>query len=145
MKAHRLAAVMVLGLSLCGCDPFGLSGPAGGGTSGDHHVASLVAAKGTPTKVDWFYSLNLDCTEQPGVSGRVAAQPQHGSLTVEHKKDYPKFEADDPHSRCNSKLVPAWVITYVPATDYVGSDQFSYDETFATGQTFHVDVNANVQ
>src|SRR5271156_1437073 len=99
MKAHRLAAVMVLGLSLCGCDPFGLSGPAGGGTAGDHQVASLDAAKGTPPKVAWLHSLKLECTEHPGVSGRVAAQPQHGSLTVEHKKDYPKFEADDPHSR----------------------------------------------
>jgi hypothetical protein len=144
MEAHRVAAVSILCLTLCGCDPFGLSGSSGGENS-DHHVTALVAKKGTPTKVDWFYSLNLDCSERPGVSGRLTTEAQHGSAMVEHKKDYPKFEDSDPHSRCNGKLTPAWVITYVPAADYVGSDQFSYDQTFPTGQTYHVDVNVDVQ
>jgi hypothetical protein len=108
-------------------------------------AGNVAVAKGQATKIDWFYSLNLDCTEAPGVSGRLVAKPAHGTVAIEHKQDYPNFAADNPHSPCNGQLVPAWVVTYAPAAGFVGHDAFSYDELFATGPQVHMDINVDVK
>lgn len=145
MIAYHFVTPSFLALALCGCNAFETTGSIGDHGDNTHKVIDLVVSGGQPTKVDWFYSTNLDCTEIPGASGRVAVQPQHGEVVIEHKPDYPKFAPDNPHSQCNDRPVPSWVITYVPARGFVGHDIFWLDESFAEGPTVNVDVNVDVQ
>lgn len=116
--------------------------PPGGVT---RNAETVAVAKGQAAKIDWFYSLNLDCTELPGVSGRLVTRPAHGTVAIEHKQGYPNFAPDNPHSHCNEQLVPAWVVTYTPAAGFVGQDGFSYDEVFANSPQVQMDITVDVK
>jgi hypothetical protein len=143
MNSPCLATLSAFGLLLCGCNDPNMMDLQSGGKL--HEGKNLTIASGQLTKVDWFYSTYLDCTETPGVTGRVINEPAHGTVRLEHSQDFPKFDADNPHSRCNSQRVPVWIVSYSPSQDFVGMDAFSYDKTFADGQAIHVDVNVNVR
>lgn len=145
MNVYHLATPSLFALALCGCNTIETTASIGEHGDDTHKVLNVVTTKGQPTKVDWFYSTNLDCTEIPGASGRIAVQPQHGTVVIEHKPDFPKFESDNPRSQCNDRAVPSWVITYVPARNFIGHDAFWFDENFAEGPTVNVDVNVEVQ
>jgi hypothetical protein len=141
MNSSRLVTLSAFALLLCGCNE-AMDLQNGGKL---HEDKNLAVASGQSAKVDWFYSTYLDCTEAPGVAGRVLNKPAHGTVKFEHLQDFPKFDADNPHSRCNDQHVPVWVVSYSSAQDFVGKDTFSYDKTFADGQAIHVDVNVDVR
>ena len=71
MHLSRLAAASLSAVLVCGCNPDTMGGflePPGGVT---RNAETVAVAKGQAAKIDWFYSLNLDCTELPGVSGQL--------------------------------------------------------------------------
>ncbi|MGD0186386.1 MAG: hypothetical protein ABSC25_14210 [Roseiarcus sp.] len=153
MCLFRLAVPALLGVFLCGCNSDIMAGflgdDSGAKKTGDDSDAPTVenaaAQSGVASKVFWFTSLKPDCRETPGFSARIVDQPEHGTVTFERGKVHPRFEAGNPRSRCNSRLVPGWIVTYAAAADFVGHDKFSFDELFADGASTRVLVNAEVK
>ncbi len=153
MCLFRVAVPALLGALLCGCNPVVVPGfngdtgnaPKAANDSAAPKVENVTAHGGVASKVLWITSLDLDCTETPGFSTRIVDQPEHGTVTLGRDQTHPRFDADNPRSRCNGQLVPDWVVTYAPAAHFVGHDKFSFDEVFADGSSSRVDVNAEVK
>lgn len=128
---------------LAGCDPQGgllSDAPATSSMTINHEVTA-----GKATKVEWFYSLNTDCSERAGVAGRVVRPAAHGVVELAHGQDLPNFAVESEYAHCNSAQVPAWEVTYTPQPGFLGRDNFSYDELFPDGVVTHVEITIDVK
>jgi len=106
---------------------------------------ALKVSSGVLTKLDFFYSLNQQCTSLGMPEIVLAVAPQNGTFQARAGHDYPKFSADSNYHVCNSKLVPAAQFYYQSSAGFVGEDTTSVGLTFPDGAKRDVIYKITVQ
>lgn len=106
---------------------------------------NVVAASGMKVKITFAYSVNPDCSSEPGVTPRLVQAPENGTLTFTPTKDFPNFVEPNPRTICNAKRVDGILVEYRSRDGYVGEDTFVYDMFFPQGLSNHVTGHAVVK
>ncbi len=104
------------------------------------------AISDTHQKLDFYNSLNPDCTS-PGIPVvTVTKQAAHGQLSFDLSSDYPNFARDNQRYECNKKSVPGVTLYYQSAAGYSGDDAGVVHIIFPGGTfsdvSYRIDVKA---
>ena len=97
-------------------------------------IKNVGAVSGVRQKLDFFVSLNPDCTSEGYASVVPATNPAHGSVEVIHGSDFPPYPPSNPRSACNTRRVPTTQISYTSEVGYHGPDTFAVTVVTPTGQ-----------
>ena len=91
------------------------------------------ALAGDTIKMDFFVSLNPDCSPTGPQTVRVTQSPNYGRLAVSKAEDFITFPATNVRSACNTKRVPGMRIEYTPQAGYSGLDYMAIEVITANG------------
>ena len=152
---RRKLASRVATFAISGCSALVLSSCAIFESSSDYKnefvdasgppIESLKVSSGVLTKLDYFYSLNPECSSLGMPEIVLTAAPQNGTFQARAGHDYPKFSTDSNYHVCNSKLVPAAQFFYQSNAGYVGQDTVSVGLTFPDGGKREMTYKITVQ
>jgi hypothetical protein len=84
--------------------------------------------------IDFFGSVNPDCSPAGLPTARVAMQPQNGTITVENSPGYSNFPPDSQRYECNKRQSEGIHIFYEPHPGFAGSDSAAVDILTTSGQ-----------
>jgi hypothetical protein len=101
---------------------------------GTEVAASRVALPGTVTKLDFFTTLNPDCTFNDYPTFRTVAAPSHGTLTMDRTSDFTSYRKDNQRFECNKQKSPGTLLDYKSNSGYVGADTVKVEVIFPSGQ-----------
>lgn len=110
-----------------------------------HNPPLKVAVNGKPLKVDYYYSLNPDCSSRGATTPRITEAPRHGTVEFREALDFPFFKRDSEQAHCNSKRVPVTSVVYTPSAGYTGPDSFQVYLVFASGNPHVVNYKVEAQ
>ena len=97
----------------------------------DRVYRSARALSGKEMRLALFGRVNAkECKPLPLPEIRVIAAPEHGSLTVRAST-----VSTNQYQGCPNLTLPAQVLLYKSAPDYVGSDSVGFTVTFENGET----------
>jgi hypothetical protein len=114
--------------------------------AGAEPVSERVAARsGQYAGLDFFYSLNPDCTSKGEAHVALTGPPKNGGLFVSTMEHHPKFPRDSEFYKCNAKLVPSMQLYYKSNQDYVGDDALSVELTFPDDSKVKVHFDVTVK
>nr|WP_294556203.1 hypothetical protein [uncultured Rhodopila sp.] len=89
-------------------------------------------------------SLARDCTPLGKVDAKVITPPENGTIHIDSGMAFPNFTPGDPPYLCNSKKLPATVISYRSTPGFSGRDtavvQFFFPDGNAPTFLFHIAV-----
>lgn len=88
---------------------------------------------GQTMRIDFFYSINPDCTSIGYAAIRPTSQPQHGTLKIENTTGFTAFPATNIRAECNKRRSDGVALTYEPEADYTGPDTIDVDIIWAHG------------
>jgi hypothetical protein len=101
-----------------------------------------VVAAGTKQRMNFYASLNPDCSATGDVNVRVTKQPEHGTVETVATTDYTYFPKENIRSKCNQHKVKGTLVNYKAAEKYSGKDEFDllilYPDGFA--RELHYDM-----
>jgi hypothetical protein len=106
---------------------------------------SITVGSGKPAKLDFYYSLNPDCSSRGYADVTVNDSPQNGELAAKKGHDHPKFPRDSKFAKCNARFVPTTQLYYQSARGYVGDDALSVEITEPTGDKAEAIFNIKVK
>ena len=122
----------------------GSSANRGNVVAGPNSSRYSVTRSGVPIKVHFFYSVTPTCASQGLPAVNVTSAPQSGQVFTRPGYDYPEFATTNTHSVCNTRRVSSTDVFYRSAAGYVGSDRFTVEVVFPSGnahqETFDVSV-----
>jgi hypothetical protein len=103
-----------------------------------------VVASGTKHRIGFYTSLNPDCSATGDVNVRVTKQPEHGTVEIVTRTEYPYYSKENIRSKCNQHKVKGMLVNYKTAEKYTGKDEFDllilYPEGFARELHFDISV-----
>ena len=117
-------------LVVFGCATSGPSQPTS--TMAPTATLSKSAVSGTLQQLDYFVSVNPDCTSAGYPTVRVVTAPGHGTLTFEQGTVYPNFAKDNQRYECNKQRLPAMLVSYQSSPGYAGPDTATVEAIFPT-------------
>jgi hypothetical protein len=91
------------------------------------------AVSGTPQRLDFFSSVNPDCTLKGLPVVRLSAAAQYGRITIDEDDGYPTFPMNSPYAPCNRQRIRGLAVSYVSNAGYTGSDSASVESIFPGG------------
>jgi hypothetical protein len=94
---------------------------------------------GHEVRIAVYMSIRPDCTSGPLPGIRLLSTPAHGSVTVKRGS----FKATN-FKQCLATEVPVFVAFYRPAPNFVGTDQFELEASFADGRQQIENVRVSV-
>jgi len=144
MRTNSRISLLALVLLIAGCARFFPDATIDAAAQ-DPKTLSDVLAQGETKLVAWFYSVDAQCAEQPGVFGKLAEAPRHGNVRFVRGRVHPNFAAGNPRAKCNARLTPTWFVLYEPEIDFTGDDRFVFDEIFADDEPARVTVHITVR
>jgi hypothetical protein len=86
-------------------------------------------------RLDFLFSLNLDCSSTGYAMVQVIEAPTHGKATVANGTGFSTFPANNPRSACNKSRSDGAVVFYDPEPGFVGTDSVEIDVTFPSGSS----------
>src|SRR5947209_555494 len=104
----------------------------------------VVAANGA-LKNQTYQSLNPDCSSMGYPTVTVVTPPANGRLVVSKGRDFPNYPPSNPRSFCNTRRTPGTVVEYRPNRGFVGSDAFTLDIIYASGDERNDSFNITVK
>jgi len=114
----KVAIAVGLAVTITGCQP---------------KPPALAVKSNTPQKLDFFYSVNEDCTSVGKTLVQVTAQPANGKVEIRYGKDYPVYREDSPRKACNKILVESTQVWYAPNPGFLGTDGMKIVASFPAG------------
>lgn len=78
---------------------------------------------GVNQRIDFFASVNPDCSSIGIPTVRLIDGPSHGVVTTDKAKDFMAFAPPNPRSRCNRRRVAGTKLFYQSETQYFGIDR----------------------
>ena len=78
---------------------------------------------GTNQRIDFFASVNPDCTSIGIPTIRLIDGPSHGVVTTDKAKDFLAFARPNPRFKCNRRRVAGTKLFYQSETQYLGIDR----------------------
>jgi hypothetical protein len=102
-----------------------------------------VVASGAKVRINFYGSLNPDCTTRGDVDVRVTKQPEHGTVEITAATNFPGYPKERDRYKCNQHKVKGMQVIYKSAEKYTGNDEFDLLILFPTGFAWehHFDVN----
>jgi hypothetical protein len=94
--------------------------------TGPRTVNRTVAAD-TVATLDFYLSVNPDCTSRGLSTIRILQQPAHGVVHVVTRDDFPHFPPGNPRFACNVQKLPEVALDYTPAPAFTGPDLIEYE------------------
>ncbi len=106
------------------------------------NVALAVGQKG---RLDFLYSLNVDCSSLGFATVTTVEPAKHGKVAVDHGSGTPSFAADNPRSECNKREAEGVMIAYEPEPGFTGTDSLTVDIVYASKSTArrHYSISVN--
>jgi RecJ-like exonuclease len=105
---------------------------------------SRFVASGAKQRIDFYTSVNPDCSATGDVTVRVTKQPEHGTVETVTTTHYPRYAKENVRSNCNQHKVKGTLVNYKAAEKYTGSDEFDllilYPGGFAREHHFNITV-----
>jgi transglutaminase-like putative cysteine protease len=86
-------------------------------------------------RLDFLFSLNVDCSSTGYATVRVIEAPQHGKITIENGTGFSAFPANNPRFVCNKSRSDGVVIFYDPEPGFVGTESIGIDANYASGSS----------
>jgi transglutaminase-like putative cysteine protease len=86
-------------------------------------------------RLDFLFSLNLDCSSMGYATVRVIEAPQHGKITIGNGNGFSTFPQNNPRFVCNKSRSDGVVILYDPDPGFVGIDSMEIDAVYASGSS----------
>jgi hypothetical protein len=107
-------------------------------------VAALLASAGTAQaqrtvvngqtiQLQFFASVNPDCSARGTPTINVTQQPQHGRVSVVRIRDFTYFQPSNVRSVCNQRRVAGVGIRYTAQRGYTGSDTVGAEVIYPSG------------
>ena len=106
---------------------------------------SITVHSGKPAKLDFYYSLNPDCSSRGYAEITVDDSAQNGELSAKKGHDHPKFPRDSKFVQCNARFVPTTQLYYQSTRGYVGDDSLSVEIIQPTGDKAEAVFNIKVK
>ena len=92
-----------------------------------------VVASGAKQRMNFYASLNPDCSATGDVNVRVTKQPEHGTVETVATTDYIHYAKENIRSKCNQHKVKGMLVNYKSAEKYTGNDEFDLLIIFPNG------------
>jgi hypothetical protein len=103
------------------------------------------AAVGQRRLLEFFYSINVDCSVTSFASIVTVEPPLHGKIIVERGTGNPNFSEDNPRAACNKSRVEGVGVWYEPTVGYTGSDHLVLDANYKEGVTLRRSYSVNIK
>jgi hypothetical protein len=94
--------------------------------------------------LEFFYSINADCSPKSFASVVTVEPPLHGKIIVERGTANPNFSEDNPRSACNKSRVEGVGVWYEPTVEYTGSDHLVLDAVYKEDVTLRRSYLVNI-
>ena len=78
---------------------------------------------GANQRIDFFASVNPDCTSIGVPTIRLIDGPSHGVVTTDKARDFMSFARPNPRFKCNRRRVAGTKLFYQSETQYFGFDR----------------------
>jgi hypothetical protein len=98
----------------------------------DNQTYNRVVASGTKQQINFYVSLNPNCTASGDINVRVTKQPEHGSTETVSTSNFPFFSKDNVRARCNEHKVRGVQLNYKSAEKYTGNPPDSLGKFITT-------------
>jgi len=102
-----------------------------------------VVAAGTKQRMNFYASLNPDCSASGDINIRITKQPEHGTAEMVAATSFPNFTRENIRYRCNQHEVRGQQVNYKSAEKYIGSDTLELLVLFPGGG-FAREVHVNI-
>ena len=104
-----------------------------------------VVASGAKVRINFYGSLNPDCTTRGDVNVRVTKQPEHGTPEITAAMNFPGYSKESDRYKCNQQRARGMQISYKSAEKYVGDDAFDLLVLFPSGNAWEVHYDVSVR
>jgi hypothetical protein len=104
-----------------------------------------IVASGGKQRLDFYTSLNPDCTITGDITVRVTKQPEHGTVETPVTTEYVHYPKENIRSKCNQHKVKGVLVNYKAAEKYTGSDELDLLILFPHGTAWEIHYNINVR
>jgi hypothetical protein len=97
------------------------------------YASAKAALSGQPQRIDYFYSVNPDCSSVGTTTIREVTPPKNGTITFTSGENYPDFKVGNIRYACNSKKVPVTNLVYQSNQGFTGTDTIKVEVLFPSG------------
>jgi TonB family protein len=104
----------------------------------------LAAQSGAPIEIEYWYTVNPDCTSRGDVKIRVTTAPRHGTLEFLDGWGYSSFPADNLRDTCNRRGVTGTHAYYRSEPGFTGQDSVSTKVLYPDGMVAYETWNIAV-
>ena len=105
---------------------------------------TLTTAVGQRRLLEFFYSINADCSAASFATVVTVESPLHGKIIVERGTGNPNLAENNPRSMCNKTRVDGIDVWYEPIVGYTGADSVALDSVFTDGTTIRRNYSVNI-
>ena len=95
----------------------------------------LASQSGAPVEIEFWYSVNPDCTSRGEMRVHVTSPPKHGTIELLAGWGYASFPEENPRRPCNQKGVAGTHGYYRSAPGFTGRDSLSTEVLYPDGMT----------
>jgi hypothetical protein len=97
-------------------------------------------------RIEFFTSLNPDCTVMGEIEVRITKEPKHGKVDTAAGADgYPGYPKTSDRYKCNEQKVQGTQVNYTSEANYIGNDVVDLLVLFPSGLAYEVHYNVNVR
>jgi hypothetical protein len=97
-------------------------------------LTRVVAAE-QKLRLEFWYSINPDCSSIGQSTVRITEPPEHGKLTIENGQGFTNFPKENQRYDCNTRKSDGVLIFYEPSSGYTGTDSTTLYIIMPTGFT----------
>src|SRR6266487_628559 len=110
-----------------------------------NETITRVVASGGKQRLDFYTSLNPDCTISGDIKVRVTKQPEHGTVDTVVTTEYVHYPKENIRSKCNQHRVKGTLVNYKAGEKYTGNDEFDLLVLYPHGTAWEIHYNINVR
>jgi hypothetical protein len=103
------------------------------------------AASDKDQSLDYFLSVNPDCSSNGYPQIRVVTPPAHGAITSTPGEGYSNFPSGNSRIACNARKIPVTFVHYRPVPGFAGTDTATIEVLFPLGRLDTVDYAITVR
>ena len=104
-----------------------------------------VTATGTPLRLNFFSSLNADCSSLGPIPVRVIQPPVNGTVSVVQAQDYPRYNSANQRYHCNARRVTGTRVVYTPRAGFVGQETIVVEGFYPSGTADRLTHTVNIR
>ena len=100
---------------------------------------------GKTSKLEFYYTLNVDCSSIGDATVRIISGPSNGSISIVKGSGYSRFTQDNQRYVCNARPSQGVNVMYTPRSGFSGSDSVTLEVIFASGSSRTLTYNVVVK